>query len=179
MLDRFKNNGDYSMVRKLEASPVSVERGVPESYTLVRDDAMHSLGVGTTRDIRSVLTGIFLPSLQFRQYTLGEKINLWRGKFQSGISSVWSEMLAKDLPTKVPAVEIPVYFLHGIYDYTVSYTEARSYFDQIQAPLKGFYTFHSSAHSPLFEEPEKTMEIMRQDVLAGTNNLADKKENID
>jgi pimeloyl-ACP methyl ester carboxylesterase len=179
MLDQFKKNGNHSMVRKLESSPVSVERGVLESYASVRDDAMHTLGIGTMHDMNSVLTGIFLPSLQFRQYTMGEKINLWRGKFKSGVSSVWKEMLATDLLTKVSSVDIPVYFLHGIHDYTVSYTEAKSYFDQLRAPVKGFYTFHSSAHSPLFEEPEKTMEIMRQDVLAGTNNLADKKENID
>ena len=70
-------------------------------------------------------------------------------------------------------LELPVYFLHGIHDYTVSYTEAKSYFEQLQAPLKGFYTFEQSAHSPLFEEPEKMREIMQEDVLAGAKGLAD------
>jgi hypothetical protein len=41
--------------------------------------------------------------------------------------------------------------------------------------VKGFYTFAHSAHSPLFEEPEKMLEILQQHVLAGTNNLADAK----
>jgi len=41
--------------------------------------------------------------------------------------------------------------------------------------VKGLYTFESSAHSPTFEEPKKVLKILREDVLAGTNNLADKK----
>ena len=43
----------------------------------------------------------------------------------------------------------------------------------LQAPVKGFYTFERSAHSPMFEEPEKTLTILREDVLAGANRLAD------
>jgi hypothetical protein len=39
--------------------------------------------------------------------------------------------------------------------------------------LKGFYTFKQSAHSPLFEEPDKMGEIMRKDVLKGAKGLAD------
>jgi hypothetical protein len=41
--------------------------------------------------------------------------------------------------------------------------------------MKGFYTFQHSAHSPLFEEPEKVKEILLNDVLAGVNKLADMK----
>jgi hypothetical protein len=39
--------------------------------------------------------------------------------------------------------------------------------------LKGFYTFENSAHSPMFEEPERTLRILREDVLPGRNHLAD------
>ena len=82
-------------------------------------------------------------------------------------------MLATDLAKQVPELDLPVYFLHGIYDYTCSYTEAKAYFEQLKAPLKGFYTFECSAHSPMFEEPEKTLKILQQDVLVGANRLAD------
>ena len=134
---------------------------------------MHRLGVGTTHDMKSVITGVFLSSLQFRQYTLGEKVNLWRGKFHSGVSPVWNEIVATDLTKRVTVIGIPVYFFHGIYDYTVSYEEAKRYFEDLHAPLKGFYTFKSSAHSPLFEEPGKTIKILREDVLGRTNSLAE------
>ncbi len=60
-----------------------------------------------------------------------------------------------------------MYFISGRHDYTVSYALAKNYFDQIEAPVKGFYTFEHSAHSPLFEEPEKFGEILRANVLTG------------
>jgi pimeloyl-ACP methyl ester carboxylesterase len=82
-------------------------------------------------------------------------------------------MQATDLTQQVTALDLPVYFFHGRHDYTVSYTQARAYAEQLVAPLKGFYTFEASAHTPIFEEPEKALQIMLADVLAGTNQLAD------
>lgn len=175
MLEAFKKNGNSKMVKKLEAAPVTIKDGTPDAYRALRDPAMHSLGIGTTRDMNSVVTGLFLPSLACPEYTLMEKINLWRGKSRSGISILWDTMLKTDLSKQVPALDLPVYFFEGIYDYTCSYTEAKSYFEHLQAPLKGFYTFERSAHSPLFEEPEKMQQILKEDVLAGLNNLADIK----
>lgn len=174
MLKKYKESGNIKMIRKLEASKITA-RGIPDEYTALRDPAMHSLGIGTTHDMKSVITGIFLPSLAFRDYTVTEKVNLWRGKSRSGISSLWNEMLATNLAKLTPSVDIPVYFFHGIYDYTVSYTLAKEYFEKLKAPVKGFYTFEQSAHSPLFEEPAKMQRILREDVKRGMNNLANLK----
>ena len=74
---------------------------------------------------------------------------------------------------KVIRLEIPVYFFHCVYDYTVSYPLAKSYYQLLVAPLKGFYTFKQSAHTPLFEEPGTMCEILRADVLTGATSLAD------
>jgi pimeloyl-ACP methyl ester carboxylesterase len=125
--------------------------------------------------MNSVVTGIFLPSLTSREYTFMEKINMWRGKSRSGVASLWRDMITTDLSKKLPELAIPVYFFEGIYDYTCSFTAAKSYFESLKAPLKGFYTFEQSAHSPMFEEPEKMQKILREDVLAGANRLADIK----
>jgi pimeloyl-ACP methyl ester carboxylesterase len=173
MLEAFRAGGDEKMVLRLEAAPVTMEGGIPDAYQALRDGAMHSLGIGTTRAMRSVVSGIFLPSLLNREYTLVEKLNMWRGKLRAGISVVWDEMTATDLSEKVPALELPVYFVHGIHDYTCSYALARTYFESLDAPLKGFYTFTESAHSPLFEEPQKMLRILRENVLAGRVGLAD------
>ena len=173
MLEQFRKNGNAKMVRKLEAAPVTMTGGTPDAYLALRDPAMHSLGIGTMHAMKSVVTGIVLESFQSRDYTMREKIDLWRGKSSSGISSLWDEMTSTDLSQELTELEIPVYFLEGVYDYTCSYTEAKAYFEKLKAPLKGFYTFEQSAHSPIFEEPEKTIQIFREDVLTGTNRLAD------
>jgi pimeloyl-ACP methyl ester carboxylesterase len=172
MLQRFKDEGNTRMARQLEAAPIGDKAPLPDAYLKVRDVAMHELGIGTTRDMRSVFTDMFLRSLLHREYTLSEKINLWRGKLFSG-SRLWNTQLSTDLTKKVTRLDVPVYFLHGVYDYTVSYPLAKSYFERLEAPVKGFYTFKHSAHTPFFEEPDKMREIMRADVLTGSKGLAD------
>jgi len=173
MLEQFKQAGDARMVRRLAAARVTMTDGTPPAYLALRDRAMHSLGIGTMHDMGSVLSGVIWPHLRSRHYTPGEKINLWRGKLSGGVSALWDEMLATDIADVQTELALPVYFFHGIHDYTVSYRLAKDYFRRLKAPLKGFYTFDRSAHSPLFEEPERARRIMREDVLAGSNGLAD------
>lgn len=175
MLEQFKLNGNTKMVQRLEENPVTLTGGTPAGHIQLRDPAMHSLGIGTTHDMHSVITGIFIPSLLIQDYSFMEKVNLWRGKSQAGVSIVWDEMLVTDLSEKVPELDIPVYFFHGIHDYTCSYTLARELFEKIHAPVKAFYTFENSAHSPMFEEPEKMQQIILGNVLKGTNTLTDKE----
>ncbi len=171
-LAQFRKNGNTKMVRKLEAAPVTMTAPMPKAYRALRDKAMHSIGVGTTRDMRSVVTGIFLPVWRTKGYTMREKVNIWRGKSLSR-DLLWDTFLNTDLTAEVSELRIPAYFCHGKHDYTVSYTEARSYCEKLRAPVKGFYTFEQSAHSPAFEEPERMRHILREDVLAGDNRLAD------
>jgi pimeloyl-ACP methyl ester carboxylesterase len=175
MLEQFKMNGNTNMVRKLEAAPVTMTGGTPDAYRALRDPVMHSLGIGTMHQMNSVVTGIFLPSLQSRDYTFMEKVHTWTAKARSGVAMLWADMLTTDLSKEVTELAVPIYFFSGVYDYTVSYTLAKDYFEKIQAPVKGFYTFEQSAHSPIFEEPEKAQKILREAVLTGTNHLADAK----
>ncbi len=136
---------------------------------------MHSLGIGTMHEMNQSSAVFWCHPCNSGTIPWRKKINLWRGKARTGVSSMWKEMVVTDLSKQVTELDIPVYFLHGIYDYTCAYTVAHSYFEQLQAPVKGFYTFEQSAHSPMFEEPEKVRKIMQEDVLAGANNLADPK----
>jgi len=172
MLQQYKENRNHKMTKRLEAAPPTMTVPLPAAYDSLRDPAMHSLGIGTTRDMKSVITGVFLPSWQNREYTLSEKVNIWRGKLFS-MRSLRNTMFATNLTQQVTALDLPVYFFHGRYDYTCSYTLAKDYFEKLKAPIKGFYTFEQSAHSPMFEEPEKMRRIFQEDVLAGANNLAD------
>jgi pimeloyl-ACP methyl ester carboxylesterase len=172
MLQRYKDDGNTTMARRLEDAPVGDTVPLPDPYLKVRDVAMHELGVGTTHDMKSIVTGLLLASVLNREYTLGEKVGMWRGKIFSG-NRLWNVQLSTDLTVKVTRLEIPVYVFHGVYDYTVSYPLAKSYYEQLEAPLKGFYTFKQSAHSPLFEESGKMHEIVRADVLTGSRGLAD------
>ena len=176
-LDVYKSDGKVKMVQKLEDAPPTMTVPLPDNYMALRDKYMHEIGIGTTREMKSVISGIFLPSWFFREYTLTEKLNLWRGKIfaRSGDVHLWDEMLVTDLTVEINDLDLPVYFFHGQYDYTCAYPLSRDYVEKLNAPLKGFYTFYESAHSPIFEEPERVLQILQEDVLQETNNLADRK----
>jgi pimeloyl-ACP methyl ester carboxylesterase len=175
LLAEYRRRGDRRMVRALEAAPVTLEGGTPRAYvTMLRDKAMHRLGVGTTHDMDSVITGILLPSLRFPEYTLREKWQLWRGRAFSRSFRLWEDVVMRtDLTRQVPRLEIPVHFFAGAYDHTCSTFLAREYFEALDAPRKRFHLFEHSAHSPLLEEPVRARQILRDDVLGRSRPASD------
>lgn len=174
MTDQYRARGDEVMVRKLQAAPVSRAQGLSVAYLQLRDEAMHGLGVGTTRDMRSVISGVFVPVWQCRAYTCREKIRIWQG-MQWSRNLLWGDFITTDLSTRVRDLAIPLYFFVGRYDLTANHDLAAAFFDQISAPVKGFYTFENSAHSPVFEALARARDILRNDVLAGKSSLADQR----
>jgi pimeloyl-ACP methyl ester carboxylesterase len=169
MLAEYRRLGDTRMVRELEKAPVTMTGGTPDAYLRLRDKAMHTLGIGTTHDMKSVITGIFLPSWRFPEYTITEKVNLWRGRSFSRSFGLWEQLIRVDLRQTVPRLDVPTYFLQGVYDYTCSYRLAQDYLRKLDAPVKGFYRFDNSAHSPILEQPAAARDILRTDVLAMVN----------
>ena len=172
LLDLYRAQGDTGMVRRLEAAPVSMQDGASDAWMRLRDRAMHQAGVGHMREMTSVVTGIFLPMWRVRAYTLPEKIDIWRGKAWSR-PFFWDDLIRDDLTARLTTFDLPIYILAGRHDYTTNSELSRAYFDAIEAPVKGFYLFDESAHSPLFEEPELATQILLNDVLGETNALAD------
>ena len=174
MLNYFKETKNKKWVDSFESFSFNDQRKIPKEYLKMRDEAMHELGIGTMRNMRNIATDLFLPSLYFSEYTLSEKFYLWYGKSKSGVHQIWDEMVQTNLSDIKNDFKIPVYFFHGIYDYTCSYELAKKYFNKIKAPMKGFYTFNQSAHTPVFEEPEKANRILINDVKNLRTDLADK-----
>ena len=174
MIEAYRARGDTRMAEQLEAAPVTMEDGTSDTWMRIRDRAMHGIGAGHMRDMTSVITGIFLPMWQVRAYTLMDKINIWRGKIWSR-PFFWDVLLHDDLGARLNEFDIPIYFFVGRHDLTANPELSRAYFDAIEAPVKGLYVFENSAHSPLFEEPERATEILLNDVLSRTNALADER----
>jgi pimeloyl-ACP methyl ester carboxylesterase len=173
MVNYYKDAGDDKIVNKLQGLSFKDMDYIPKEYDKIRDDVMHKAGIGTMHKMNSVISGIFMTVMENPEYTLGEKINIWRGKAFSKSTNLHDELHNSDLRNKVTKLKIPVYFFSGIYDYTVNYSMAEDYLKKIDAPIKGFYLFKESAHSPIFEEPKKMMQIMQEDVINKKNNLAD------
>lgn len=156
MLSLCEQKGNRSLLKQLKKHPFDTENYFTSG---TRDRAMHTLSVGTTRPMKSVITGIFFPSLRMTNYTVKERINIWRGK--SFANRTMQNVFSFSAFETVKSVDVPVWFLAGKYDETCCYELQKEYFDFLQAPEKYFFTFENSAHSPLFEEPGQTGEIIK------------------
>lgn len=170
MVDRYSASGKTKMVSSFAKYPVTEDDSslLPFFNSVLRDKSMHELGIGTMRNMKSIMTGVFYPVWLCRAYTLSEKYKIWRSKFSFvNKSGLRAEVLALDMTEEVPSLEVPAYFISGRYDLTVNRELSEEYFNKLESPLKRFYTFENSAHSPMFEEPEKFLEIMVSDVLNG------------
>lgn len=61
---------------------------------------------------------------------------------------------------------VPIVFLLGRYDWHVPSFRAERYFDAVTAPCKRLIWFEQSAHKPPFEEPQKLVRVVADEVLA-------------
>lgn len=168
MLEMFSAEGNSKAVAEMSKFPVneSAEFIIPFYKSLIRDKSMHANGIGTMRNMRSVFKGVFIPVWMCRAYTIREKINIWKSKFSFVKNTgLIDELFATNVAVKVPELKIPAYFFSGKYDLTVNHDLSKAYLEQLQAPVKSFYSFSESAHSPLFEEPGLFREILLKDVI--------------
>lgn len=178
MVEQYAGKGNQKAINELKKYQdlESDSNSIAFFKSAIRDKSMHELGIGTMRNMKSVFSGVFIPVWTCKAYTLKEKMSIWRSKFFFlPKTNLLDELLLTDFTTKVLKLEIPVYFLSGKYDLTVNIDLARDYFNKLEAPVKGFYTFDNSAHSPIFEEPQKVMEIIKNDVLNYSNILSDRE----
>ena len=173
LVEQYSTAGNTKMLESLREYPVLESSASIQPFfkSLVRDQAMHELGVGTMRTMKSVFKDVFIPVMTCKAYTPREKINIWVSKASFIRKTTLTDRLfALDLTMEVPELAIPVYFFSGAYDFTVNHDLSKAYLEKLQAPVKRFYTFDESAHSPIFEEPAKVRQILVEDVLRGLSN---------
>lgn len=70
------------------------------------------------------------------------------------------EQYTSDLNEIIPALEIPVYIFHGVFDRQVFFDLSRAYFEGLQASKKAFYSFEESAYSQFLKKPEHFIKIV-------------------
>lgn len=178
MIEQYEKVGNQNRIYELKKYPfLKSEKNIVSFYkSKIRDQYMHELGIGTMHKMKSVFFGVFIPVWTCKAYTISEKINIWKSKFSFlPKTNLINEMLETDFTIKVPKLDISVYFFSGKYDLTVNKDLAKAYLNKLDSPLKGFYTFQNSAHSPLFEEPDLVRKIIETDILRNKNSLADNK----
>lgn len=172
MLEEFSKRNDTRMVSRLKKFNINDGAPISMEYLGLRSTGMNKLGIGVMHNMSSMLECVSIV-LSYKGYTLREKFRFALGSSFS-LKNLFDAVVKIDLIKQVQSLQIPVYILQGIYDYQVSYALAREYAKALNAPIKGFYTFENSAHSPCFEEADKMCNILRVDVLQNQASLSDK-----
>ena len=160
MLHHAMEINDKQAVKKLKKFNSNSPDFPTMNYIItVRSQLMNKYGIGITRE--NFRAASEKNVLFFKGYTLSEKIKYFQGMLFS-VKHLWNSAISDNLFESSISFQTPVYIIHGKYDYQVSYTLSREYFEIIKAPDKSFFTFEKSAHSPNIEEPEKFIQIVRQ-----------------
>jgi pimeloyl-ACP methyl ester carboxylesterase len=110
--------------------------------------------------LRLVLGGLLFS----REYTLGDRINFFRG-IMGSMELLWPELLEVNLQETVPELAVPVFFVEGRHDHESPAELAEEYFDALSAPSKELVWFEHSAHLPNAEERDRFTRFMVEKVL--------------
>jgi len=84
------------------------------------------------------------------------------GAAEASFEALLPDLLKLDMTTRVPRVEVPVYFAVGRHDLMAPPSVAATYFDQLVAPRKEWIWFEKSAHFPQWEEPEEFQGLLQR-----------------
>ncbi len=139
-------------------SEASVDEWI--DYLMIERVYVNRYGGGTVKEITGMWPIIKIV-LNSGIYTFSEKINFMNGSMFS-LEHLWLDVVNINLFTDIDSMRVPVYIFHGIHDYTTPYPVAKDFYHQLKAPQKEFFTFESSAHSPVMEEPEKFNSIVKE-----------------
>lgn len=162
MLQHAIEINDKGAIKKLERFDPNAPDFPSLKYLLsARSLLMNKYRIGIMHTDNFSVSGLIKNMLTFKGYTVSEKLYYFKGSLFS-LENVWHYVEDDNLNESSINFKIPVYITHGKYDYQVSYTLSREYFDKIEAPDKAFYTFENSAHSPNAEEPERFVSVVRQ-----------------
>lgn len=146
---------------KLPSSKASSQEW--HDYLWIERQQVFSYG-GARYGVDRKITDLVKPMILCREYTLRNKINYKTG-LDFSMQHLWNAMIGNDLNKVLPEQYIPVYIFQGVHDHQTDYSVAKDYFELLKAPVKKFYAFEQSAHSPHVEEYDAFEKIIRTEVL--------------
>lgn len=108
---------------------------------------------GTWRKQQGLIGSLLLPLLKSPEYSLAEI-----GKYASGAlylsKALWNDVVSQHLGG-IEELDMPVIITQGDHDFNTPTVLAKEWFEKLNAPYKKWISFAESAHSPIFEEPQK------------------------
>lgn len=118
---------------------------------------VHDAGGGTILN-KSEKNSITLPIIFSKCYTIKEKFDYIKGL--NLYKKVQLEKDDFDYRESINKLDVPTYFISGEYDYNCPWSLVEDYCSKLDSPKKGFYKITNSAHSPLWENYNETIDAL-------------------
>lgn len=99
--------------------------------------------------------------LRSKHYQLKDKWKFLKGQKYSQVK-LWDQLMNERIQYRVSSILIPCYFIIGEHDMITPAAVSKPYVDQLKAPIKEWFIFKESAHSPHIEEPDEFIRIVRK-----------------
>lgn len=161
VLDYAARTGDSSLAGQLRAwGPPPYHGQDVTRYTAIMGDVASKLEKPHL-DIEHA-SNFFAP-----QYGMLDKLNTLRGFADAG-GLLYPQMQSIDFRRTATSLAVPVYLVHGRFDYNAIPSLARQWYAQLQAPSKDFVTFDRAAHGVLWDQAAQFEAYMVNIVLAQT-----------
>lgn len=127
-------------------------------YNRVHQKYLEIFKSGISRD--GILLKTFVKKMfKSSEYTLLDMIRFIRGQYFSN-KNLMDEVRSLDLSEMIRNVKVPITLMMGRHDLSTPAEPTKIWFDSLQAEEKEWVWFEHSAHSPLFEENEKFINLV-------------------
>lgn len=156
ILEKARQESDKKAIKQL--SVIGVPPWPHLKHDRVHQKYLETFGGGISRDGKLV-SKILKVMLTSGEYTLLDIIKHFKGQHYS-LMKLQDEMRRLNLKNVIRSVKVPVYFCMGRHDLTVPSQPTRKFYDALQAEEKHWIWFEHSAHSPMFEEKSKFLELI-------------------
>ena len=145
--------GDKKAMKALSGiSPVN-GRYPSDKAMMTQRNYLSKFGGGTYKKREGMLRSLLLPLLKTPEYTLADVVKYAKGGLYLS-KKLWNDVVSVSF-LDVTHLSVPVIVTQGEHDYNTPTKIASAWFDRLDAPFKKWVSFAESAHSPIFEEPEK------------------------
>ena len=145
--------GDKTALKKLDGIAPVDGRYPSDKAMMIQRNYLSKFGGGTYKKREGMFKSLLLPLLKTKEYSLSDIAKYAKGGLYLS-KALWDDIVAVSYKD-VTRLEVPIIVTQGEHDYNTPTAIARRWYDALDAPFKKWIAFDESAHSPIFEEPEK------------------------
>lgn len=166
-LDEANKANDKKSLKKLN----KIGRPINGCYKRVFKDMMIQRrimmkygGYSKDKNKRSYLDAMIKPMLKSKEYTLSDLYGYIKG-YKYCLTNMWKEVGMIDFKKTHTEFKVPLFIFDGTLDKNTPSELVESWFNLIKAPHKELHWFTKSGHNPLFDEPVKFKNLLKEKLL--------------